>query len=185
MLIIQEFIYFLNTNAFLLFVLFMRELYNEFFEVCLTLIDAHNTNSEQHAPIETPNYFMTERRQHQSVEYENFVIKLFGTSVDSEFTFVEFVFLDMFGLWEEFGSVFGFTILVWTLFSAPSNFLALFEIITIMQKKASSFLQALGNLFLMISQLILSYQVYSAGDDIKTKVSIKSQLSIWLQKCYD
>ena len=169
----KEPIYFLNSNAFMVFIILVKEVHMEIFEVCLTLIDSHNTDQEQNMKVETPNYFMTERCQQKNTDYENPVIKLFGTSMESEFEFLEFLLSDLSGLWKEFGSVFGFAILGWTLLSAPNCFLLIFNTITSIQNKKSNVTETLSDIFVVVSQLIFSYQIYSVGDAIETKVRTK------------
>ena len=169
----KEPIFLLNSNAFMMFIILVEEVHKEIFEVCLTLIDSHNTDEEENKQVETPNYFMTERCQQKNIDYENPVIKLFGTSMEREFKFLEFLLSDLSGLWKEFGSVFGSAILGWTLLSAPTNFLLIFNTITSIQNKKSNVLETLSDIFVIVSQLLFSYQIYSVGDAIETKVRMK------------
>ena len=165
------------SSAFLMFILYTREICLEIFEVCLALIEENNTVKEQQAFIETPNFFLTQKRPQQNLKHKNEIISLFGASIETQFAFVEFMVSDMLGLWEEFGSVFGSAILVWTLFSVPNYFLALFFLFFTFYESSVpiTHFSNFQNTFLIMGQLIFSYQVYSVGDAMENKVRIKQE----------
>ena len=90
------------------------------------------------------------------------------------FTHIEYLVSEAYGLVDEFASIFGESILIWTLASLPNYFITVYVIIYTTTTDDVFNFHNYDHFFLLLSQVFSSLQIYSFGDTIEETVSALS-----------
>ena len=170
MIVIMLLFSFVFNITFLLFNIFVEKMYMKTLQVCLTTIENHLSKTPQVSYIREPNFVWHENGEY-SPSQGTCVVPLSGDCLKYDFNRIEFFILDAYGLVDEFASVFGMSILVWTLASLPNYFVSVYMIYDATVTGNSFMIPHIQNVFLLLGQIIFSMKIYSIGDTLEETVS--------------
>ena len=160
----------LFNTTFMLFNMFVEKIYVKTFEFCLTTIEINFTETHLTMYIKEPNFIWPENFA-SAREKNNSSRPLAVEILRNLFTHIEYLVSDVYGLVDEFASIFGESILIWTLASLPNYFITVYVIIYTTTTDDVFNFHNYDNFFLLLSQVFSSLQIYSFGDTIEETVS--------------